>query len=69
MATNAPYISQQLISPREACSLLGMGLTTLYKFFKEGKLTPIKLGRRCTRVRLSEILALVETFSEMRGAA
>lgn len=68
MATCASHINLQLISPREACSLLGVGLTTLYKFFKEGKLTPIKFGRRCTRVRLSEVLALIETFSDMRGA-
>lgn len=71
MAANVSYsyINEQLISPREACSLLGVGLTTLYKFFKEGKLTPIRFGRRCTRVRLAEIIALIEILSGKRGAA
>lgn len=69
MAANASHINEQLISPRDACALLGIGLTTLYKFFKEGKLTPIRFGRRCTRVRLAEIIALIEILSGKRGAA
>lgn len=45
-----------------AKQLLAVGGTTIYKFCNEGKLTPIKFGRRCTRFRISEIQALIATY-------
>lgn len=42
---------------------LTVGTTTIYKWCSEGLLTPIKFGNRCTRFRLSEIHALIDTHA------
>jgi predicted DNA-binding transcriptional regulator AlpA len=49
----------RLVTSREAQHLLGVGVTTLYKFCRLGRLKPVKFSRRCTRFRLSEVLALM----------
>ena len=52
-----------LIKPKDATRLCKIGTTTLYKWCREGKLTPIKFGPRCTRFRLSEVQALIDTHA------
>lgn len=59
----------RLVAAREAMHLLSVGSTTLYKFVKLGKLTPVKFGSRCTRFRLSEIVALICANAVPGGAA
>ncbi len=49
----------RLVTAREAMYLLGIGSTTLYKFCRLGKLSPVKFGQRCTRFRRSEIQSLI----------
>ena len=39
---------------------LNVGTTTIYKWCRDGLLTPIKFGPRCTRFRLTEIQALID---------
>lgn len=51
--------ADRLVTPREAAHLLGISITTLYKFCRQDKLTPVKHGPRCTRFRMSEIQALI----------
>lgn len=55
--------SECLTDINGAKQLLDVGCTTIYKFCNEGKLTPIKFGRRCTRFRISEIQALITTHA------
>lgn len=52
-----------LFTTNAAKTALKVGTTTIYKFCKEGKLTPIKFCPRCTRFRLSEILALIDAHA------
>lgn len=56
-----------LTSPQGASTRLHVGTTTIYKLVKQGKLTPIKFGRRCTRFRLSEIEALIDAHTVAGG--
>lgn len=58
-----------LLSPKQAQHALCIGRTTLYKFCDEGKLTPIKFSRRCTRFRLSDVQALIDTHTGNGSAA
>jgi predicted DNA-binding transcriptional regulator AlpA len=52
-----------LLKPKDATRLCKIGTTTLYKWCREGKLTPIKFGPRCTRFRLSEVQALIDAHA------
>lgn len=62
-------IFSRLVSRREAQQALSIGSTTLYKWCREGRLTPIKFGPRCTRFRLTEIETLIVQHEEIGGAA
>ena len=42
---------------------LNVGTTTIYKWCRDGLLTPIKFGPRCTRFRLNEIQALIDAHA------
>jgi len=53
----------RLISPKVAQMALSVGSTTLYKLCRQGLLTPIKFGPRCTRFRLSEVQALIDSHA------
>jgi len=48
-----------LLRSKEAQQALGIGATTLYKWCRQGLLTPIKFSRRCTRFKASEVHALI----------
>jgi hypothetical protein len=60
---SAAALPSILLSPKQAQHALCIGTTTLYKFCDEGKLTPIKFSRRCTRFRLSDVHALIDAHS------
>jgi hypothetical protein len=60
---NAAVPPSILLSPKQAQHVLCIGTTTLYKFCDEGKLTPIKFSRRCTRFRLSDVQALIDAHA------
>lgn len=60
---NAAALPSILLSPKQAQHALCIGATTLYKFCDEGKLTPIKFSRRCTRFRWSEVQALIDAHA------
>ena len=40
-------------------SQLGIGRTLFYRLVKEGKIDVVRFGKRCTRIRQSEIDRLV----------
>jgi predicted DNA-binding transcriptional regulator AlpA len=58
----------RLVTAREAMLLLGVRSTTLYKFCRNGMLSTVKFSQRCTRYRLSEIEALIDTATKKGGA-
>jgi len=60
---NDSFSSSQLISVREACLILSVGKTTLYKLIKLKKLTLLKLTTRSTRLRLTEVHALIDSLT------
>jgi excisionase family DNA binding protein len=47
-----------MVSVAEACEMLSLGRTTIYKLIGEGRLTVVKVGSR-TLVRVSSIRELV----------
>lgn len=47
------------VTVRRASEITGIGKTTIYKLFKEQKLTRIKVGRR-TLVSVPQLSALVQ---------
>jgi len=46
------------VSVREACRLSNLGRSTIYKLIQEGRLIPIKIGRR-TLIRFDDLVKLV----------
>jgi len=48
---------EQLLTPRKAASLLGIGASTLYQMARRGEIPSYAVGRTGRRVILSEVLA------------
>ena len=66
---NAGALPSILISSKQAQRALCISATTLYRFCNEGKLTPIKFSRRCTRFRWSEVQELINAHATNGSAA
>ncbi len=48
--------SNQLLTLNEVVDLVGLGVTSIYKYMKQGKFPqPKKIGKRAVRWRLSDI--------------
>ncbi len=47
-----------LLSVADAARLLGIGVSTLWRYVAAGRLATVKLAPRCTRLRLRDIRAL-----------
>ena len=58
-----------LLSSKQAQQALCIGSTTLYKLCAEGKLSPVRFGQRCTRFRVSEIQALIDSHKSPASKA
>ncbi len=54
-----PQIPQNLRA-KEACKYLGIGLSTLWLYVKQGKIEPIKLSQRVTIFPKSELDNFIE---------
>ncbi len=59
---------QLLLTVPDACAALRIGRSTLYEMIAAGKVRPVKIGRM-TRIRASDLAALVASFEEARDAA
>ncbi len=46
------------VSPAEACSMVGIGRTHLYRLIADGRIRPAKLGRR-TLIPVAQLHALL----------
>ena len=56
MTTNIYYLR-----PKEAAAYLRVGLSTIWYYAKQGKITPIKMSERVTVFKREELDALVDT--------
>jgi prophage regulatory protein len=54
---HAAQISDALLNLQTVSALSGLGKTTIYLLIKSGALRPIRIGRRCTRFRASDVQA------------
>jgi prophage regulatory protein len=52
---HAAQISDALLKLKTVQALSGLGKTSIYQLIKAGVLSPIRLGKRCTRFRASDI--------------
>ena len=59
MPATKSEITPLLVGVSESCALLSIQRTYLYDLIKEGKLRPVKLGRR-TVFRYSDLVAFAE---------
>lgn len=59
----AEQMEQATISPREAAKALGVSLTTLWRWHREGYLVPVKVGKK-TLYRKSDIDKLLTKAGE-----
>lgn len=55
----AANLPAALLTCPTVCSVLGLSEATLYRLAAAGKLTPVKLGKRCTRWRSSDVQAFM----------
>ena len=53
-------ISAALLKLRTVQALTGLGKTTIYALIKAGELKPVRLGKRCTRFRASDVQAWLQ---------
>lgn len=52
------------LRPKEASYYLGIGLSTLWLYAKQGKLKPIKLSQRVTIFKKSDLDEFIHSMSE-----
>lgn len=60
MSITQRYIEQEQLRAKDVAVYLGIGLSTVWLFAKQGKLRPVKLGARTTVFLKSEIDEWVE---------
>lgn len=58
-----PHLQRQLLTPKEACAVLGVGMTTLYRLMGEGQLAFLKIGK-CTKLTTKAIEDFLERVSK-----
>lgn len=58
-----------LLTTREACQMLHVGKSTLWRWATAGRLHPVRLGPACTRWHRGELLQLIASASTTPDAA
>ena len=53
------------LRPKEACKYLGVGLSTLWLYARQGKIKPIKLSERVTIFKKSDLDSFINGQSEV----
>lgn len=56
----AAQISDALLKLATVMSLTALGKTTIYAKAATGELTPIRLGKRCTRWRAAQVIQFLQ---------
>jgi excisionase family DNA binding protein len=62
-------VDPDLLTVKEAASLLSVSERTLWKMIAEGRLAAIRLSRRITRIHRTEVRALIDGASPGAGRA
>ncbi len=62
-------VDPDLLTVKEAASLLSVSERTLWKMIAEGRLAAIRLSRRITRIHRTEVRALIDGASPGTGRA
>ena len=58
-------MSNNNLRPKEAHKYLGVGLSTLWLYVKQGKLKPIKLSDRVTIFKKSDLDSFIDSKKEV----
>jgi excisionase family DNA binding protein len=48
----------------QACNMTGLGRSTMYRLFDEGKIPKLKVGNR-TLIKVADLQAYIESLSEL----
>jgi predicted DNA-binding transcriptional regulator AlpA len=56
---NAPLQPGLLVNDRTVAAFLGIGRTKVWALAKDGTLSPVRLGNRCTRFKTDDIIAVI----------
>lgn len=55
-------LNDALLTLKTASATSGLSQSTLYRLAAEGRLKMVKLGNRCTRIRVSELKRFMNTL-------
>lgn len=58
-----PMTEKISVTVSQACELTGLGRSTIYRLFDEGKLSRLKVGSR-TLIKVSDLHALMDSLSD-----
>lgn len=61
--------TEKYITVKEAAELLSVSTRSIYRMIEDGELTGYRVGRRATRLKLSEVLAHPEPMEADEGEA
>jgi excisionase family DNA binding protein len=59
-----PLEGDALVDTREACRALRIGRSTLWRWAKDGRIRPVRLGGTMTRWRISDLRAFLLAFGD-----
>lgn len=65
----AASIPGALLKAETVSAVTGLSVATLYRLAKAGKLTPIRMGSRCTRWRAADVTAWIRAQGGDMGGA
>ena len=61
---------EQRLTVKQVASLLGVGISTVWKMTKEQRLpAPERYGQRCSRWRLGSVLEVISGMAKKEGGA
>ena len=63
--SNTATQTPENLRAKEACKYLGVGLSTLWLYAKQGKIKPIKLSERVTIFKKSDLDSFINGRSEV----
>lgn len=55
-------LDEALLTLKTASATAGLSQSTLYRLASQGRLKMVKLGNRCTRIRVSELKRFMNTL-------
>ncbi len=65
MSNTQRYINKENMRAKEVAEYLGIGLSTVWLYAKQGKLNPIRLSNRVTIFKKSDLDSFIDGQSEV----